>query len=542
MPRRKAAPSGTRFDVEEADRVQRIFERVFCHTKGIYAGAPFVLTDWQRDEIIRPLYGEQRFDEQTGLWVRKHSTAWVEIGRGNGKSEIAAGVALEGLVFDGEEGAEVYGAAEDRDQATIVFRVAKRMCELSPILAKMVDRKQLVIVESRKRIIYTPTDSFYQVLPRDELGEGSQGFAPHVIVFDEVHVQRGRELIDALRRGMGKRVQSLMFMITTAGNNLAGPAKEEHDFAESVVEGRVEAPHYFVFMRNTPMDADPFDESNWHYANPGLGDFLSIETLRQEAAEAKAKPSEENAFRQYRLNQWVSNASRWISSATYDRGASITPDESALAGCEAYGGLDLAAVADFCALVWTFPTDDDRVIWLPRFWLPEAVLETRRTKMRRSIELWARQGFLTITEGEVVDDDAVFEQLCRDAKLFDVRSIAYDPWEARSLARKALDANLPMIEHPQTIARMNEPTKATETLLVEDRVVHGGNPILRWMFANVVLKYDNENRIKPDRRKSTEKIDGAVAAIMSTGFALNPPDTGEKKKPVVHSWYAEEAT
>lgn len=539
MARRR--PDGTRFDVDEADRVQAIFERIFCHTKGIYAGKPFTLTDWQRDEIIRPLYGEQRWDEQHGLWVRKHSTSWVEIGRGNGKSEIAAGVALEGLIFDGEEGAEVYGAAEDRDQAAIVFRVAKRMIELSPTLSRMVDRKQLRVVDSRKRIIYVPTDSFYQVLPRDEMGEGSQGFAPHVVVFDEVHVQKGRELIDALRRGMGKRVQSLFFMITTAGNNLNGPAKEEHDFAEAVIEKRVDAPHYHVFMRNTPMDADPFDEANWHFANPGLGDFLSIETLRQEAKEAKAKPSEENAFRQYRLNQWVANVSRWISSATYDRGAGMTPDESSLAGCEAYAGLDLAAVSDFCALVWTFPTDDGRMIWLPRFWLPEAALEDRRARMRESIRLWARQGFVTITDGEVVDDDAVLATLMDDAKRFDARAIAYDPWEARSLARKALDANLPMIEHPQTIARMNEPTKATESLLVEEKIIHGGNPVLRWMFANVVLKYDNENRTKPDRKKSTEKIDGAVAAIMSTGFAVNPPETKDAKEPRVHTWYAEEA-
>jgi phage terminase large subunit-like protein len=510
-------PDGAvRFNAEEADRVVAFFERVLKHTKSIYAGKPFILAPWQRDEIVRPLYGWQRWDPQYRLWVRKHSVAWIEMGRGGGKSELAAGMALEGF-FDGEEGAEIYGAAEDRDQATIVYRVAKRMVELSPILSK-----RLKVIDSKKRIVDPRTDSFYQVLPRDELGDGSQGFNPHVVVFDEVHVQKGRELIDALRRGMGKRVQPLFCAITTAGRNLASPAYEEHQFAEKVLAGEVEAPHWFAFLRNVPMDADPFDERNWYLANPALGDFLSIETLRQEAAEARVKPSEESLFRTFRLNQWQSAEIRWLNAAQWQaNGGPVDVEQLTRRPC--YGGLDLASTSDFTAWVLVFPDGAGGYDVLCRFWLPRAAIARHRT-LGPLYEQWARDGWLTVTDGDVVDYDAIEAQVLADARDFGLIQAAYDPWNATKLALELQDAGLPMVEHPQTIARMNGPAQELERLLGEVLLRHGDNPVLKWMADTVVARVDAEGRIKPDRKKSTEKIDGIVALVMALGAALTPPE------------------
>lgn len=508
-----------RFNDVEADRVVSFFERVLRHTKGVYANTPFLLTDWQRDDIIRPLYGTQRYDEQFDLWVRAYSTAWIELARGNGKSGIAAGMALEGF-FDGEEGAEIYGAAEDKDQATIVFRFAKRMVEMSPVLSK-----RLRVIDSQKRIIDPKTDSFYQVLPRDALGEGSQGFAPHVVVFDEVHVQKTKDMIDALRKGFGKRVQPLMIMLTTAGDNLTGPAGEEHELSRQMVEGKIEIPHRFVYMRNTPPDADPFDEANWGHANPALGDFLSIETLRQEAEEAKAKPSEENLFRRYRLNQWVQSSVKWLRHGTWDANAGLV-DEAKLADRECWSGLDVASTSDFTALVHVFPIDDVFEV-VARFFLPQAAIDNR-PHMRRQLEAWVKQGWITVTDGDVVDDEAIIAQARRDADLFLIRGLGYDPFDARSLVQKLQDdVGITCEKVPQTMGRLSGPTKELERLLGDvdpdtkmGRLRHGGNPVLRWMADNVVLRQDGEGRVKPDKRKSSEKIDGVVALVMALGTAM----------------------
>jgi phage terminase large subunit-like protein len=333
-----------------AARVENFFERVLHHTKGRFARAPFLLHDWQADDIIRPIFGTVRFDGQLSEWVRLYNEAWLELGRGDGKSEVLAGIALYLLCGDGEEGAEVYGAAADKDQAALVFNVAKRMVELSPILSH-----RLVVVDSRKRITDPKTSSVYQVIAADAAGNLGQG--PHGIVFDEIIAQPSRDLFDALRTGLGKRDEPLLICATTAGNDPESFAAGEHDAAVAVFEDPAKQPNRYVYIRNTPMrvdlpkgwappaegpaevdgwvvipatadedtvEVDPWAEANWHYANPAIASgFLSLAQLRSEAAAAVADPMKENPFRQFRLNQWVSQATRALPLHVWDETAGM---------------------------------------------------------------------------------------------------------------------------------------------------------------------------------------------------------------------------
>lgn len=511
-----------RFNNEEADRVVAFFERLLRHTKGIYAGSPFILTPWQKKDIIQPLFGSQRFDDQWGLWVRRYSIAWIELARGNGKSELGAGIALLGLCADGEEGAEIYGAAEDRDQAAIVYRVAKRMVELSPTL-----RKRLRIIDSQKRIVHEPSGSFYQVLPRDEMGEGSQGFNPHVVVFDEYHVQRTAALKDALRRGMGKgRAQPLLVMITTAGNDPTSPAWQEHDYSAKVLEGKTDDPSRFVYILNTLPDVDPWKEKNWRYANPALGDFLSVETLRQEAREARAKPSEENSFRQFRLNQWVKQHFRWMPLERWDTSASMVAEDK-LAGRSCYAGLRLASTTDIVGLALDFPGDDGFHDAIYRFFIPEARMRDLETRTGGQATVWAREGFLTVTDGDVTDYVKILDQIDNDAQRFDIQEIAYDRWGATQLSQMLQDAGLTVVQFGQGITAHSAPTKEWERLIYIKKYRHGGNPVMRWMMDNVVVKTDSSSNIRIDLQRSKDTVVGPVAAVMALDRAVRNQSEGD---------------
>lgn len=544
-----AQHDGLRFDPARADRVQNWYEKVLVHTKGRFARAPFVLADFQRDDIIRPLFGTVRWDEQLQEWVRAYSIAWIEMARKSGKSEKVAGAGLYLLIADGEQEAEVYGAAKDRDQAGVVYQVAKRMVELSPVLQAMVEQKQLSVIDSKRRIVHEPTGSFYQVVASD--AGGNLGTNPHGILFDEVITQPSRELWDELKTGMGTRSQPLMLAITTAGNDQSSMAFEEHLHSEAVAQDPSIDPSRFVYMRNTPHDADPWDEANWAFANPGLGDFFRIDVLRAEALEARRSIRKQNAFRQYRLNQWVRQDVRWLDLELWDQNAGLVVEEE-LEGRECFGGLDLASTADFAALVLLFPPngaeppaprdededeeegeeedapelvagDEDRFQIVCRFWLPSGALE-RRSSMREVIEAWAHQGLLHVTDGDVLDFRAVYADVDELASKFNLVTLGYDRWNASQLVGDLDDGGIECVGVAQTCAQLNAPSRELERLLGSHLLAHGGHPILRWMADNVTVKSDSSDNIKPDKKKSTEKIDGIVALVMSIGQWLADAD------------------
>ncbi len=499
-----------------AQHVVAFFEEILVHTKGRWARQQFILDDWQRDDIIRPLFGTTRWSDDHGMYVRQFSVAWVEIGRKNGKSEIGAGVALYLLEGDDEEGAEVYGAAKDTGQAKKVWDVAHRMTVLSPLL-----RRRLAVNKRSNRLSNELTGSYYETVTRDALGE--LGHNPHGVILDEVIAQPDGELYDALRTAAGTRTQPLFLSLTTAGNDPGGFAGVMHDEMVKISEDPKRAPHVFTYIRNTPVDADPWDEKNWHYANPALGSFLSIDTLRQEAIEAHNEPRHENSFRQFRLNQWVTQVTRFMPLHQWDACVGeVMPDPEwrvdQLAGAKAYGGLDLSAKLDLTALSWWLP-DPGWMLW--RFWLPEAALGQLDKGSGGKASAWAAAGWITLTDGDVIDYEKIYEQVAKDAELFAVHSIMYDEWSGEPVRQRIVEATgIEMMPMRMTYQRCTVPLNELERLVRARELSHGGNPVARYCIENLTVRRNRGNPDemrpeRPDRQASGKRIDGAITAILS---------------------------
>ncbi|HKY51056.1 MAG TPA: terminase TerL endonuclease subunit [Candidatus Limnocylindria bacterium] len=511
------------FDEARATRAERFFERMLCHTKGRWAGQPFHLTDWQRDDLVRPLFGTVRYDEELDDWVRLYRVAWLELARKNGKSEFLAGCGLYLLIADGEAGAEIYGAAADRDQAAIVWEVAQRMVELSRYLSA-----RLRIFKQSKRIVDERTGSYYRVLPAD--AAGNLGLNPHGILFDEVIAQPSRELWDALRTAAGARTQPLMIAATTAGNDPASFAAKEHAEMEKVADDPDRAPHTFVFMRNTDAKADAFDEANWSHANPALGEFLSAQALRDEAIEARNDPAKENAFRQFRLNQWVQQATRWMPLHLWDESSTeVWPSpahaRSRLKGRRAWGGLDLSSVEDLTA--WSLVVElDERgedgqprygALW--RFFCPEEQVRDLDRHTGGDFSVWVRQGWVTATEGNVIDYEAVLDAIAADAEDFRIVDISADRWMLEPVRQRIVErTGTEVFPIPQTFQGMGPAMKQLRALVRARRLEHGRNPVARWNVDSTEVKRDdaeNVKPVKPERKASGRRIDGTVALALA---------------------------
>jgi phage terminase large subunit-like protein len=523
--------SASRLDQKRADRVRRIFEEILVHTKGVYARKRFLLADWQWSEIIRPLFGTVVFDPEIDEWVRRYRVAWLELARKNGKSELLAGIALVLLDGDDEEGAEVYGAAKDRDQAALVFRVAARMVELSPTLSR-----RLRVYRTEKRIVNVHTDSFYKVIAAD--AEGNLGPDPHGIIFDEVIAQPDRGLWDALKTGMGSasRRQPLMVAATTAGNDPTSFAATEHEYCEKVARDPSLDPARFVYMRNTPktrrdpktkkvVAVDWRDEREWRHANPALGDFLRIQILREEALEAEQNPATENRFRQFRLNQWVQQAERWISLTVWDEAGMelISELERRLEGRECWAGLDLASTQDTVALVLDFPLEPPQHAGLFRFWVPEDRIPNLDERTGGQAAVWVKEGFLKTTPGNVIDHDAIWEQIRADANRFRIWELGFDAWNKGNIESEFESAPFELVEIRQTFLELSGATKEWEKLILRKRYHHAGHPVMRWQVDNIVVESDNNENVKISKAKkrgSKDKVDGPAASVMALKLAL----------------------
>lgn len=531
---------GRHLCLPRAEKVVRIFAEILVHTKGRWARRPFVLEPWQRDEIVVPVFGVVEWDAESERWVRTYRTLWIEVPRKNGKSEICAGIALVLLAGDGEEGAEIYGAALDTKQAKKVFDVADRMVELSPPLRGRIDRYK------RNRMVFAATGSYYETVPAD--ASGNLGHNPHGGIVDEAQEQPNGDLWDAIRQGMGTRTQPLMVAALTAGNRPKSWAAGEHDYSVKVAKDASLNPRRFVYVRGAPKDADWRDEQVWRNANPALGSFLSMQSMRDEAKEAEQSIRKQMAFRQYRLNQWLQQAHRWLELERWDASAGLVPAESELRHRACTGGIDLSTTADLAGYALCFPPDgyklpepasddpdDERVIdettepfdFLWRLFLPEATLQSLRDRTNGEADEWVRDGLLTVTEGDVLDYSAVRMALRADTARFEIRELGYDPWNATEFVEQRLGDRdgFKVVPVRQGYASMSPPSKEFERLVLSQRVRHGGNQALRWMIDNVMVTRDPAGNIKPDKAKSGEKIDGVVMAIIALERAMRsqPP-------------------
>ena len=497
-------PEGAYFDEDAANRAINFFERTLIHVDGRWAGKPFILQDWQVNQIISPLYGYKRADG-----TRLYRQAYIEVPRKAGKTTLCAGIALYGLIADGEEGAQVVAGARDRPQARLTFDLARRMVDASPTLSRLA-------VAKRSYIEVPKTGGVFKAISADA---GSQhGLNVSTGILDELHVHKSREVYDVIGTSQGARLSPLLISITTAGlfdvNTIAW---ELHAYSESIAAGIVDDPYFLGVLYGADKEDDWTAPETWRKAHPSLGFTVSEEYLSEECERAKASPNRQTSFKQLYLNVWTSEASRWMDIETWRAGA-VEIDEEEFLGSPCWLGLDLASTTDVTALVAVFerPDGEDGYVVVPRFFLPGDDIAAREKRDRLPYRKWAEDGWLTLTSGNVLDYNAVRLEILSFAERFDVREIAYDRWGATSLISQLMEDGLQqVVPTGQGFATLSAPSKELERLVLGGMLRHNGSPVLQAHIDAVTLSHDPAGNIKPDKKRSASRIDGVVALVMA---------------------------
>ena len=490
------------------------FISMLRHTSGEWYGKPFRLMPWQ-EQIVRDLFGI--VDKDTGL--RQFRTAYVELCKKQGKSELAAAIALYLLFADGEPGAEVFSCANDISQASIVYRTAKSMVEQCPDLLKLSK-----LVPSTKRIIFPHTNSYYRVLSSEV--KSKQGYNVSGLIFDELFAQQTRELFDTMPRFTGDaRRQPLYFLITTAGRDKTSICYEIHSKAKAILDGTKVDPTFYPVIYGITETDDWNDEAVWRRVNPSIGVTVPFETVKAAYEQAKQNPAEELHFRQFRLNEWCNADVRWL---PFDKWEACGEDFdiSTFEGRDCYCGLDLSSTTDLTALVLVFPPSggDDKYTVLPYYWLPEDVIDLRTRRDHVPYEIWKHMGVFNTTEGNVVDYSYIVAFIAKLSERFCIREIAYDRYGAekirRDLEELGAEHGFTVFPFGQGFISMSPPSKDFYQYVLEGKIRHGNHPVLNWNISNVIIDQDAAGNIKPNKKKSTEKIDGVISLIMGLARAM----------------------
>jgi phage terminase large subunit-like protein len=509
-----AVDAGCWFDLKAAERVRYFFEKYLRHSKGKFAGKPFVLLDWQWEQLIAPVFGWRRADG-----TRRFRRGYVQIPKKNGKSTLGAGIALYLLIGDKEPGAEIYSAAADRRQASIVFNEAANMVRSSPML-----RDRVVIRDSKKLMMFPQTRSTYEALSADV--KTKEGINAHGVVFDELHAQPNRLLFDTLRYAGAAREQPLSIAITTAGFDRESICYEQYQYAKRVLEGNGDN-EYFALIYETSSEAEWTQEPVWKEANPSYGATIPASDFASACREAQENVALENTFKRYRLNIWTEQDVRWIPLERWDLCKSKKKfNPKKFYGLMCHAGLDLASTSDINALVLYFPKYHALI---PHFWVPQATIKDRIRKGKTSLDVWAKQGFITVTPGQVTDYNFIRDDINKLADLYDIRDISVDRWNALQIMTQLQGDGFDVCEFGQGFFSMSAPTKEFDRQIRKQELVHYGNPVMRWMVGNVVVETDDADNYKPSKKKSGEKIDGVTAAIMAVGryMALREDDDSD---------------
>ena len=493
------------FDKEAAAKAVEFFPRFLKHSKGKLAGHPFTLDPWQA-AIISGIFGWKRPDG-----TRRYRQAYIEIPRKAGKSTLCAGIALYMLLVDGEPGAEIYGCASSRDQASIVFDIAKSMVMQDSVLRD-------VCKPYRKAITVESTSSSYRVISAD--ADHQHGANASAVIFDELHAMPNRELYDVMTTSTGARQQPLVISITTAGWDRQSIAYLMHDYAVKVRDGIIDDPAFMPVIYGLEEGEEWQEESTWRRVHPGIGQSVEVEYIARECEKAKNQPSYENTFRRLLLCEWTSQESRWMNLAAGDAGRG-EGDPAGRAGRCCVGGSDLASTRDLTAMVLLFEGDEGQTIVLPHFWIPADQAEMREKRDRVPYLSWMKEGYITATDGNVVDYDVIRQEINDMAEVYDIQGIAMDRFNATQLATQLQGDGLEILFHGQGFRAMSAPTKQVETLILNESLIHDGNPVLRWCFSNVQVETNAMDDIRCSKKKSYEKIDGVIAMVMAMGYLLH---------------------
>jgi phage terminase large subunit-like protein len=504
---REAIRQGCYFDESAALRVLAFFRKFLRHSQGKWAGKPFEPLPWQYERVIEPLFGWKRPNGK-----RRFRRCGIAVAKKNGKSTLLAALGLYLLVGDGEAGAEVYSAGADREQAAIIYNEAARMVKASTGLTGY-----LTTIPSGKKIAFPLANSYYRALSSEATTK--EGLNIHGLLFDELHAQRTPDLFNALKYGGAAREQPLLFWITTAGYDRGTVCYEEWQTALAVQESRrIDVDLLPVIYAASPGD-DWNDPAVWLKANPSMGETLDAADFKAAHEEAKGSASKENAFRRYRLNQWVSQSVRWIPMEKWD--ACLT-DYAPPRGDKLYCGLDLSATTDLTAASYLFDKAGDIHI-APRFWVPKDTLRRRERENRTRFDQWVRDGFIRPTEGNVVDYNVIRADLNEDRLKFNFREIAIDPWHATQLAVDLQADGFNVVYVRTGFASVGAATKEFEKRVLGRTFSHDGNPAMSWQVDNVAVEQDASGNLKPSKRRSGEKIDGVVASILALARMISDP-------------------
>lgn len=543
------------FDVEAADFAADFFPTFLRHHIGEFDGQPFELLDYQR-YIVRAAWGWKRASD--GL--RRFRKVFLAIPKANGKSPFGSGVGLLMTFFDREPGAEVYAVAADKDQARIVFDTSKIMVSRSPELQDLCE----VFRDSIK--LKGSTES-YQVLSSDS--DTKHGFRPHGIVFDEFHAQPNRDLFDTLYRGMGKRRQPLLLMVTTAGDDDESICMEEWEYARRVVSGTIDDPQYLPVIFEAAPEDDWTDEAVWRRVNPGYDITIKADYFHAEAAAAQREPRKRNSFLQLHLNRWTNQATAWLPIEWWDACPTVKAAAALLAAVPqpwiVAAGLDLAQKIDLAAFVvgHRLPLEEGilpelvevvkeepdgqvqrastalnfRALFVPYFWLPEDTLRDRERQDGVPYSVWRDAGFLRVTPGSVIDYDQIYRDITAEIGPrhgLKGAEIAYDPAFATQLANQLASAGFRPVEVPQNYRHFSEPCQIFEALVRSQRAINDGNRVMRWCVENVAIRKDDAERIRPVKpRKSGKRIDGVVAGVMALSRLMVAPQPAAPFNPEI---------
>lgn len=514
---------GSHFCTNRAQHAKQFIEGYLVHTKGRYARTPFLLRDWQYNDIVAPIFGQTEWSEEHQCYRRQYSIAWIEIARKNGKSELLAALMLYVMFCEGEYSAELFSVATDRKQAGAIFDVALKMVLLNPKLKSLCKP-----VESQKRLVYNKNSSVYQVLAND--AGSALGSNPSAVAADEILAWPNGGMWTALRSGMGSmaRVQPLFVAATTAGNDSESFGGQEHREMKAILDDPSRAPHIFVYMRNTPMNADPFEEANWYYSNPALGDFLSVEEMRKMALEAKNNPAKLNGFRQFQLNQWVSSSVAWMPMHLWDacKGVVFGDAQSTMdhfAGRECWFGMDLSAVNDLTSICYAFPDDEGGLDLVWRHYCSQAALEKLdKFNEGRFTNEFVANGWLTVTPGNIIDYQRVYSDVSKDAQRFVILGGDADQWSTFPVIQE-IESRTYVGEinaYVNKFSTMSDGMHRIFNMVTDKKIRHHGNPLARFCVDACEAKINAQDPDlimpqKQDRNARAKRIDSVPAAIMA---------------------------
>lgn len=508
---------GLRFDREIAEKRIAYFPDVLKLNGGEFEDKPFELLSWQKF-VVGSLFGWLGEDG-----YRRFRVAYIETGKGSGKSPLVAGIGMIGLTSDDEPRAEIYAAATKKDQAMILFRDAVAMVDQSPALRKRLRKSG--VGENTWNLGYLKTGSWFRPISADD---GQSGPRPHMGLIDEVHEHKTNAVVEMMRAGTKSRRQALILMITNSGSNKKGPCWEYHEYSARVnlgaEAGGVDDDSFFGFVTSLDEGDDPIqDESCWPKANPSLqeANLPGYKYLREQVVGARGMPSKEAIVRRLNFCQWTGATNPWLSLDTW-KGAALTYDWGALRGRTVYGGLDLSSTQDLTGLVFLVEPIEPEEPWklVPFAWLPEEGLGLKSTKDKVPYDVWKAAGLLRTTPGKAVSKLFVLKQLAELASFFNIAALGYDRWRIEDLKTLAEDEGIelpPMVAFGQGYNSMSPAVDKFEEMLLNGELAHPNHPVLNMCINNTVMTTDDANNKKPSKEKATGRIDVAVSAIMAVG-------------------------